>query len=129
MPSAATLPIISGNAPGIAPIATAAVETRFIGVYTKEYSTIDNIPNKPAQALKIDKQNVPAIHIKPAANTASDTDILPAAKGRFSVRFIILSKSLSSTWFNAFAAPVTKKPPIPKSKIPTHDGVPSKAIR
>ena len=67
----------------------------FIGVYTNAYKINDIIPNNAAHALNIAKNIIPNKLIKPAAITASETVILPAANGRSAVRFISLSVSRS----------------------------------
>jgi hypothetical protein len=52
IPSCAIIPIITGNAPGIAPTITATVLYLFRGVYKKAYVTSESVPRKEVNGFR-----------------------------------------------------------------------------
>src|SRR5687767_10298616 len=90
-PSNAIIPIITGNAPGIAPTITATVLYLFSGVYKKAYVTNESVPKKEVNGFNKASRIIPNKLASPASTSADDEDHLPAARGRLAVRSINLS--------------------------------------
>ncbi len=95
-PVAAVHPKSGGNAPGMAPTNTAMGPTRFKGVYTKLYSTIDKIDNDVVSQL-VNTMRIPAPTKKQttAKTMLSLIESLFVGNGRFMVRTMSLSRSIS----------------------------------
>src|SRR5690606_20862682 len=113
VPVAATHPNKGGNAPGIAPTNTAMEPTRFNGVYTKQYNTIDTIESNTVSTL-VNTANMATLNTKHTIekSMASRIDRRSVGNGLFMVRVMSLSKSFSNTWLMVTDAPDNKKPPI-----------------
>ena len=85
-----------GKAPGIAPIIVDNEEMRFKGVYRKIYVISVESAKKAVSQLIVESIIAPIIEIMDPNTNASVGEIRSSGTGRFSVRFIKMSKSLST---------------------------------
>src|SRR6185295_918268 len=109
-PVAAVHPSKGGKAPGKAPTKTAIGPTRFSGVYTKQYNTIEMTDKTNVKGL-VNLHNRKRLinpHM-PAKIKASVTVTRLVGSGRFFVLSMIASKSFSITWLIATDAPERRK--------------------
>src|SRR6185369_9948710 len=95
-PVAAVHPSNGGNAPGNAPTKTAMGPTRFNGVYTKQYNTIETMDNTNVNGLVNLHNKTRLINPQiPAKIKASETVRRNVGSGRDLVLSMMASKSFS----------------------------------